>query len=374
MTSACGPGCISCEIPGFGPQSTIGDVMCAECLPGYILHNGNCTSPYNFSACNPPCSSCSDDLDFCLTCTGGQMASQGKCMNTCPDGTYQSTNASTCVPCHPDCNTCSGSNIDQCKSCGGQLPVLSNGRCLLACGGSQYYDGSSCQDCDPSCSSCAGPGPGNCLACSNGQTLDSGFCVKVKPPCDPSDPVIPGLEVCLTQLLTNINSAGVANPEATTSPRKSLTWWQIFLTSIGVLIFVVCLVLLWRFRARRRREAMTNEFAQSKHGGLTMQSASNLQLQQIEDDDLAMRRAMRRRAMRRHAMRRHEMDRQRRLDDHEMALRQHEWRGLSGGPRHSLDRSRRRWRRSKPYRSMEDFQSENRARDSVPSFLSYRIP
>jgi hypothetical protein len=201
------------------------------------------------------------------------MALQGKCVNSCPTGTYRSTNM-TCMPCHPDCNTCSGGEIGQCTSCKSQLPVLLKGRCLLACSSSQYYDGaSSCQDCDPSCSSCVGPGPGNCLTCSNSeQELAGGYCVDS--PCNASNAVIPGLGACLPQVLNPTSSQAASHTQAT-SQKGHLASWKIFLIFIGTLIFTVCLLLLWRRQARKRREEKTNEFSRSKCSGLVNTNMRN---------------------------------------------------------------------------------------------------
>src|ERR1700761_6414980 len=77
------------------------------------------------TACSSQCGTCVGAADFCLTCNGGQLASGGKCVSSCPSNTI--TTAGTCTSCHPDCATCSGTSFNQCSSCPSNRPVLSNG-------------------------------------------------------------------------------------------------------------------------------------------------------------------------------------------------------------------------------------------------------
>ena len=56
---ACGAKCTTCEIPNFSDVSTMNQLKCTGCLPGFFLVNG-------------------------------------QCMHNCPSGTLQSQNSATC--------------------------------------------------------------------------------------------------------------------------------------------------------------------------------------------------------------------------------------------------------------------------------------
>lgn len=113
--------------------------------------------------CSPPCASCGETPDICLTCTKG-FASDGKCVKSCPKGQIASNG--TCVGCHPDCKTCNGPSYNQCTSCFQKRPALTDGHCLPTCKKTQYFDTttSKCKECGSKCSSCFGPE--NCLSCN----------------------------------------------------------------------------------------------------------------------------------------------------------------------------------------------------------------
>ena len=188
---------------------------------------------------------------FCLTCSGNQLASDGKCVTACPSDSFDSSGS--CVACHPDCASCTGPSFGHCSQCPSNRPVLSNGRCLPTCSRPQYFDAtsSSCQSCDSSCSSCSGPGPSNCLACSSSsQVLRSGSCVSAN--CQGTPSVVTGLGVCLSDLVQIPTTTGTtgAIPSITglTSPtvvdtRRPLEWWEILLMALGcAFIFLMFLL------------------------------------------------------------------------------------------------------------------------------------
>ena len=206
--------------------------------------------------------------------------SSGKCVSSCPSDTFSSSGS--CLKCHPDCATCSGASFNQCNSCPPSRPVLTGGRCLPTCSKNQYLDTatSTCQSCDLSCSSCSGPGSRNCLGCSSsGQVLRGGSCVSMD--CQDSSGTIPGLGVCLSELVqvqsrlppesltgaTPLSTAtGLTVPTpASTKPRSKLTWWQIFLMAVGSAFILLMLIWCWRRRARNYREMKTRSFAEGKN-------------------------------------------------------------------------------------------------------------
>ena len=229
------------------------------------------------AACDSSCGTCAGSSTFCLTCANNQLASSGKCVASCPSGTFSSSGQ--CITCHPDCETCTGSSFNQCSSCSSDRPVLTNGRCLPTCSKNQFFDktSSACQSCDTSCSSCSGSGPSNCLACSSSsQVLKGGTCVSAS--CSNSSAVVPGLGICLSDLvIVPTASSGTAAPlptitgidtptssTTTTTTRRPLEWWEILLMALGCAFIFVVILLCWRRRARKRRAAATANFAAAK--------------------------------------------------------------------------------------------------------------
>lgn len=224
-------------------------------------------------ACSSSCGTCAGSADFCLTCTSNLLASNGKCVSTCPSGTFSSSNS--CLSCHADCATCSGPSFTQCSTCPPDRPVLANGRCLPTCSKSQYFDktSSSCLTCDSSCSSCSGSGPANCLGCaSSSQVLRAGTCVAAN--CNAQSSVIPGLGVCLSDLVRVPSSSGspaampsitgLSNPTIELTGRRALAWWEILLMALGCAFIFVIVLMLWRRKARKQRAKATMMFAHTK--------------------------------------------------------------------------------------------------------------
>ncbi|KAJ7063671.1 insulin-like growth factor binding protein [Mycena amicta] len=281
----CGAKCTSCSIASFNVGSTVNQLKCTGCIKGTVLSNGQCIescptgtflSPKDnmtCTTCDPTCSTCSGSSTSCLTCPNNQLASDGKCVSTCPSNTFSSSGA--CLSCHPDCATCTGGSFSQCASCPPNRPVLSGGRCLPTCSKTQFFDttASSCQSCDSSCSSCSGSGPGSCLACSSvSQVLRGGTCVAAT--CNNSTSVIPGLGVCLSDLVhvtsTATNNGTISEPtKPTPSPvlttgARPLAWWEILLMALGCAFIFVLVLLCWRRRARNQRAKQTAAWASKK--------------------------------------------------------------------------------------------------------------
>ena len=288
---ACPPKCTQCGIPAFSVASTINQVQCTNCLPGFVLSNGTCIEDcptgtfldpkdnLTCTACSSSCTSCAGSTDFCLTCATNQLASQGSCVTSCPANTFSSSDA--CTACHPDCATCSGSSFTQCSSCPVSRPVLSNGRCLPTCSKTQYFDSTSgtCLNCDSSCSSCSGSGPSGCLACADtsGSVLRNGKCVSSS--CESNTTVVQGLGACLSDLVaipppdatgSSITAlptvTGISSPAViVTSHGKHLAWWEILLMALGCAFIVLVALLLWRRQARKKRAQQTAVFARQKN-------------------------------------------------------------------------------------------------------------
>ncbi|PIL33018.1 hypothetical protein GSI_04467 [Ganoderma sinense ZZ0214-1] len=285
--NTCPNSCTSCKFSSFTVASTIDQVQCTGCLPGFVLSGGKCIascptgtflSPKDnvtCTTCDSSCGTCAGSSTFCLTCANNQLASNGSCVSSCPSNTFSSSGQ--CISCHPDCASCSGSSFNQCSSCPSDRPVLTNGRCLPTCSKGQFFDktSSTCQSCDSSCSSCSGAGPSNCLACSSSsQVLRSGTCSSAN--CSGTSSTISGLGVCLSDLVVVPTTSGTAAPlpsitgidtptsSTTTTVRPPLAWWEILLMALGCAFIFVVVLMCWRRRARKRRAAATANFAAAK--------------------------------------------------------------------------------------------------------------
>lgn len=223
-------------------------------------------------ACDSSCGACFGSSTFCLTCSNNRFASNGACVSSCPSNTFNSSGI--CTTCHPDCATCSGSSFNQCSSCPSNLPALTNGRCLPTCSKTQFFDktSSTCQSCDTSCSSCSGSGPSNCLACSSSsQVLQTGTCTNAN--CNNNSSVVPGLGVCLSDLVIVPQASGTSpgtplpsgiNTPINTSTRRPLEWWEILLMALGCAFIFLIVLMCWRRRARKVRAKRTAAFASAK--------------------------------------------------------------------------------------------------------------
>ncbi|KAF8481423.1 hypothetical protein JB92DRAFT_3038461 [Gautieria morchelliformis] len=275
----CPAKCTTCNIPNFNPSlSSVADVKCTGCIPGLVLSQGQCVAQcpsgtflgsdnLTCTPCDSSCLTCVGDAKFCRTCSANQLAVNGTCTTSCPSNTFSSGGA--CLACHPDCAACSGGAFNQCSTCPSSRPVLSSGRCLPTCSRSEFLDtaSSSCKPCDGSCASCAGAGPNACLACSNAnQILKSGTCVASN--CTASSSIVPGLGVCLSDLVTVASSTSSTSAPlpSLVSPsvaktRESLAWWQILLMALGCAFIFIVILWLWRRHARKQRAKQTAMFA-----------------------------------------------------------------------------------------------------------------
>lgn len=279
ICDSCGAKCTACRISNFTEASTIDTRQCTECIPGSFLLGGECVDACpdgtfissdlkSCQACDTSCRTCSGSATTCLTCSSNQLATNGTCVASCPSSTFASTSNTQCITCHPDCASCSGGEFNKCTACPHNRPVLVNGRCLPTCTKTQYFDSSSqsCQACDSSCSSCSGPGPSNCLACSSdSNVLRQGRCEAAG-----CESIIPGLGVCLSDLVVLPSPTGPAPPptvsgiDAPTKAKFKLEWWQILLMVLGgVFIFVIIGWCCWR-RQRKQREGKTKLFVQDQ--------------------------------------------------------------------------------------------------------------
>lgn len=102
--------------------------------------------------------------------------------------------------------------------------------------------------------------------------LRAGSCVSAN--CNGSSDVIPGLGICLSELVrvpSSTNSSapvpsttGLTDPTVTVNSHHSLAWWQILLMALGCAFIFILILMLWRRRARKQRVKQTAMFASAK--------------------------------------------------------------------------------------------------------------
>ena len=109
------------------------------------------------------------------------------------------------------------------------------------------------------------------MACSSStQVLQAGSCVSAN--CNGSSDVIPGLGICLSDVVlsnSKNSSAPIPSPTGLTDPtiintHPSLTWWEILLMALGCALILIVVLMLWRRRARKQRAKQTAMFASAK--------------------------------------------------------------------------------------------------------------
>ncbi|KAG7300344.1 Furin-like protease 2, partial [Plutella xylostella] len=164
--------CIACK------HYRLDDACVSRCPPRSFANQGGVCWP-----CHESCETCvGAGQDSCLTCAPAHMlvADLAVCLQQCPDGYWEDTEASTCRPCAAHCATCSES-ADMCTSCEHHL-VLHGGTCLASCPPSYYEtDDYSCAKCHVTCDTCEGSGEAQCVTCHPSTYSLEGRCVPTCP-------------------------------------------------------------------------------------------------------------------------------------------------------------------------------------------------
>jgi hypothetical protein len=168
--------CLSC------PNDNLG--FCSACSGAYQAVNGICIyvepneyydkiadAIYSTKCEDETCLSCSsNDLKFCIECTGDYILMSGIC---CKPNEYYNETANACysITCKDqNCASCTGKNLDVCSNCNENFKAI-NGICVF-CGPNQYFNETAglCYFCDQSCSTCSGT-PDKCTTCYPFSTL-----------------------------------------------------------------------------------------------------------------------------------------------------------------------------------------------------------
>jgi len=104
--------------------------------------------------------------------------------------------------------------------------------------------------------------------------LRAGSCVDAS--CKSSTSVVPGMGVCLSELVVVPEPSGTGNvpplptitginsPAPTKSGSNRLQWWQILLMALGCAFIFLVFLMCWRRRARKQRVNKTKKFAMAR--------------------------------------------------------------------------------------------------------------
>ncbi|CAH0718190.1 unnamed protein product, partial [Brenthis ino] len=163
--------CIACK------NYRLDDACVLRCPPRSYANQGGVCFP-----CHESCETCvGPGQDSCLTCAPAHLlvADLGLCLQQCPDGYWEDSEASTCRPCASHCSTCS--ERDLCTSCEHHL-VLYNGTCSASCPPSTYEtDDYTCAKCHQTCDTCFGSEATQCLTCHPSNYILDSRCVNACP-------------------------------------------------------------------------------------------------------------------------------------------------------------------------------------------------
>lgn len=162
---------------------------CDECMPTYSFEGDNCilteclttefwTSASGCQACSSQCATCSSATG-CLTCpaTGTPIKHDGDCIASCALPLVSDFINNVCVSCTGSCDACEFDENDAliCLECAG-TDVAKDGFCVTSCPDGWFMDQTFgwCVQCDCSCSTC--DNRDTCTACKGSATVDEGVC------------------------------------------------------------------------------------------------------------------------------------------------------------------------------------------------------
>jgi len=144
-----------------------------SCPEGTFSNKNNKCKPCGIDNC----SKCSEGKT-CTRCLNGYVLLNNKCVpEPCPAGYVVNTVTNSCVPCHvSNCLTCPLNDLKICTRCVSPFFLLNNNLCVSNCPNGFYKDNTSqtCLPCSSNCKSCQNSS--NCHGCDNNYFLLSGKC------------------------------------------------------------------------------------------------------------------------------------------------------------------------------------------------------
>ncbi|KAL0580351.1 hypothetical protein V5O48_001688 [Marasmius crinis-equi] len=262
----CGAKCTTCKIPNFSVASTVNDLQCTGCLPGSFLSQGKCVE-----SC--PQGTFVDPKDN-ITCTVAPDPPLSVSLALHPHP-WQDLMANAFLIARPTpSRTQRRNNV---------LPVIQTARpapaspstsarlvhpsalfSIMAAVFLLAAKGSSSTRLVAAAKHATAPA--QAVLAQGGKCVDAG--------CTSGTSVIPGLGVCLSNLVqvpTTTNGeaplptiTGLDKPTIVES-KPRLEWWQILLMALGCAFIFMVFIMCWRRRMRKRRAAATKEFARAKN-------------------------------------------------------------------------------------------------------------
>ncbi|KZC04039.1 Furin-like protease 2 [Dufourea novaeangliae] len=226
----CDPQCDPQGCYGKGPTQCIAcknyrlDNTCmSRCPPRSFPNQGGVCWP-----CHESCEICAGaGQDSCLSCAPAHLrvTDLAVCLQQCPEGYYENTENSTCVPCEANCASCQD-RPDKCTSCEHHLVMYEN-KCYAACPLYTYETQDyNCALCHSTCETCNGTAENQCISCRSGLFSLNGTCRASCPAGYSADkkrrecvPCPPGCATCATSTCTrciddwSINEEGLCAPE-----------------------------------------------------------------------------------------------------------------------------------------------------------------
>jgi proprotein convertase subtilisin/kexin type 5 len=173
--------CLLCPIGRF-------ENNLSECVPDCGNGFWNDPATQKCQPCHYSCADCFDSSESkCIGCnTGYQLRPDNTCREPCPQGTVpiQSGGEFLCMRCHTSCAQCNGITEFDCMGCKTGFKLTSENKCVQTClEGTFESTPEVCSDCHPSCKSCNNFGKRACLTCQPGLLYLKAFGSCHEPPC-----------------------------------------------------------------------------------------------------------------------------------------------------------------------------------------------
>jgi len=161
---------------------------CILCDTGFLLHDGKCVSScpdgtfinkdtLSCDNCDSTCITCTA-LNKCIECKNNLLLSvtdtEAKCVNSCPIGMVPDVDNKKCTDCSENCMNCK--TVDVCDQCNPDKYLL-NGKCTETCPDGTFKDSNpkQCKNCMDNCAKC--DTFEKCEECKSGTFLKDGVCV-----------------------------------------------------------------------------------------------------------------------------------------------------------------------------------------------------
>lgn len=180
--------CLSCKDPSLYLDIVKGKCNSTCISPSYFFNQtcvSSCPDSYysneyrNCLKCSEGCEVC-NELSNCLQCSHSFYTKGTYCASSCGSKFYPIDSNMTCGTCNEECQECIGKEIENCTVCsGGKLVYVDMngvGKCLSSCPDGTYQNSTMCKNCKSTCKTCSSGEI--CNSCKQGFFMrNSGNCV-----------------------------------------------------------------------------------------------------------------------------------------------------------------------------------------------------